>query len=201
MHPDEAYKNFLSIYEQYHDKRGAFNEADTRSKIIDFILRDCLGWHESFIVRENPNASGYSDYELSVDKIPVLVIEAKKSGEYFEIPETTVGRTYKISGVISTSKKLIEAFNQVRAYCDDIGCKFAAVFNGYQIALFAAITIGKSWKEGQCIIYKSLEDIKNNFTQFWNSLSFDNLRKGSLRSLLEGKRRDLSFKKIISEIH
>lgn len=201
MHPDTAYSNFLLIYKEYNDKKDIFNEADTRAKIIDFILRDCLDWNEKFIVRENPNDSGYTDYELRIDGIPILVIEAKKSGEYFEIPESSESRTYKISGSISKSKNLTLAFKQVRNYCNEIGCKYAAVFNGHQIALFSAITLGQSWQEGLCVIYKSFEDIKDNFIQFWNTLSFENLKKGSLHSLLEIKRRQLNFRKVIADIH
>lgn len=201
MHPDIGYENFLRLYKEYSDKEEFFNEADTRAKIIDLLLKDCLGWKENFITRENPNDSGYTDYELSINKIPVLVIEAKKSGEYFEIAKTLHGRTYKIAGSISTSKNLYKAFNQVRTYCNDIGCKYAAVSNGHQLASFSAITIGKSWKEGVCVVYKSFDDIKDNFTQFWNTFSFDAIRTGLLRNVLEGKRRELNFKKIISEIH
>jgi energy-coupling factor transporter ATP-binding protein EcfA2 len=201
MHPDEAYMNFLSICSKYHFEKDIFNEAETRAKIIDFILRDCLGWNEKFIVRENPNDSGYSDYELQIDKIPVLVIEAKKSGEYFEIPVTMTSRSYKISGSISTTKNLMNAFNQVRNYCNEIGCKYAAVFNGYQLVLFSAITIGKTWKEGFCIVYRSLDEIKNNFNNFWNTLAFENVKNGSLMKAIEKGKRDISFKKVIYELH
>lgn len=202
MHPDEAYKNFLSICSQYHfTEKDKFNEADTRAKIIDFILRDCLGWEENFIVRENPNDSGYSDYELQIDKIPVLVIEAKKTGEYFQIPETMISRSYKISGSISTTKNLMNAFNQVRSYCNEIGCKYAAIFNGYQLVLFSAITIGKPWKERFCIVYRSLFDIKENFNNFWNTLAFENVKNGSLVKTVDKGKRDILFKKVISELH
>ncbi|MGA2468534.1 MAG: hypothetical protein ABSH06_29855 [Thermodesulfobacteriota bacterium] len=51
MHPDEGYQQFLKLYEKYKDQLDIFNEADTRAKIIDFILRDCLAG-KKYISRE-----------------------------------------------------------------------------------------------------------------------------------------------------
>ncbi|MGA2468535.1 MAG: hypothetical protein ABSH06_29860 [Thermodesulfobacteriota bacterium] len=110
-------------------------------------------------------------------------------------------RTYKIRGAISTVPNLMEALNQVRNYCNDIGCKYAAVFNGYQIVVFSPITIGKSWKEGHCVFFNSLSDIKENFNLFWNMLAFEHVTRGSLINYLEKGKRDISFFKLISEIH
>lgn len=201
MHPDKAYKNFLEIYEKYHNSNLNFNESDTRSKIIDFILRDCLDWDENFIVRENSTPAGFSDYELHINNIPVIVIEAKKEGEYFEIPANKKSRNYKISGAISTVDNLMVALNQVHNYAVEIGCKYAAVFNGYQLVLFSAISIGKPWRDGFCLVYNSLEDIKNNFNQFWNILAFQNVSNGSLISFIEKGKSKHTFKKLISEVH
>lgn len=202
MHPDTGFKNFLTLYEEYKDKGNIFNEADTRAKIIDFILRDCLGWKEKSIKREENVESGRLDYRLIYQDISLLVIEAKKSGEYFEVPSAMNSRRYKISASISTVPNLNMAFEQVRQYCNDIGCKYAAIANGYQIVVFAAITIGKSWKEGHCYVFHSLEDIKENFALFWNMLAYDQvLEKRSLIEFFEKGKREISFKKVTSEIY
>jgi hypothetical protein len=201
MHPDDAYQNFLTIYEKYKDQTDVFNEADTRAKIIDFILRDCLGWDEKNIRREHRVESGRIDYQLLHETICLIVIEAKKTGEYFSIPNTMTSRTYKLGGAISNVPNLMEALNQVRNYCNDIGCKYAAVFNGHQMLVFSAITIGKSWKEGHCIVFNSLNDIKDNFPLFWNMLAFEHVTQGSLINFLEKGKRDITFSKLISELH
>jgi len=52
MTPDKAFENFIKIYTEYNKDGVDFNEADTRAKIIDFILRDCLGWSENLNKRE-----------------------------------------------------------------------------------------------------------------------------------------------------
>ncbi len=202
MHPDVAFENFKRLEEHYGGvNKNAFNEADTRAKIIDTLLRDCLGWDENYIVRENHTENGFTDYELRINGSPVLVIEAKKEGEHFQIPENKRNRSYKISGSISTVDNLLNALVQVHSYCIELGCKYAAVFNGHQLVIFSAISIGKPWRDGFCIIYNSLEDIKENFNQLWNTLAFENVCNGSLVSYIEKGKSTLSFKKVSSEIH
>lgn len=201
MHPDVSYANFLKIHTTYSNNAVNYNEADTRSKIIDFILRDCLDWDEQYISRENKNVAGYTDYELNINGHPILIIEAKKTDEYFTIPEANTNRTYKISGIVSTIPNLVKAINQVQAYCVELGCKYASVFNGHQLVVFSAITIGKPWRDGYCTVFYSLDDIKNNFSQFWNLLSYSSIHNGSLVDHLDKGIRKKSFKKILNEIH
>ena len=54
-----------------------WTESDTRSKFIDRLLIDCLGWQESDIRRELSKCKGRLDYRLSTT-IPCVVVEAKK---------------------------------------------------------------------------------------------------------------------------
>jgi hypothetical protein len=201
MDPDEALKNLKNIVKDYSDDISKFNEADTRAKIIDFILRDCLDWQEKYISRENPTYSGYIDYELKISHSTRLVIEAKRAGDYFLIPRAQNKRAYKLNGVLSTSDSLMKAIQQVREYCTDIGCKYAAVFNGSQIVIFPAFLIGKPWKEGYAIVFHSLKDIEDNFNFFFDILAFENVAGGSLLRHLDKKKRDYSYKKITSEIY
>ncbi|MDD2540997.1 MAG: hypothetical protein PHH28_08125 [Desulfuromonadaceae bacterium] len=201
MHPDHAFQAFVKISDTYAHELTTLNEADTRGKIIDFILRDCLGWSEQLIKRETHTDVGYTDYQLRINNIPIITIEAKRSGMYFDIPTSKNSRNYKINGSISTVDNLTGAMSQVHSYCVETGCKYAAVFNGYQLVIFSAISIGAPWKEGNCIVFNSLDDIRNNFSALWNILSFDAVKSGSLISYLDKSKQLLSFKKVISEIH
>lgn len=201
MNSDIAYTNYNKIYTQYKDKMSEFNEANTRSKVIDSILESCLGYDNEIIFRETSVHTGYIDYEIRFNGSCQLVIEAKRAGDYFHIPKDYNKRTYKINGVISTVNNLMIAINQAHNYCIDIGCKFAAVFNGHQLILFTAITLGRPWRDGYCYVFNSLEDIKNNFALFWNILAFENLKQGSLISYLEKGKSELSFDKVLNSVH
>lgn len=201
MHPDDGLKGLEGIYKKYASRAVSFNEAETRAKIIDAILKECLGWEEDDIRREDRVHTGFTDYKLMLNNSCRLIIEAKRAGEYFDIPRTKQRRTYKIGASLKTVANLMEAMGQVRSYCTDIGCKYGAVFNGYQLVVFCAITIGKAWTDGYCIVFSSLDDIKDNFNIFWNILARESIDHGSLIQHLDIGKSQLTFKKIIQEIH
>ena len=62
-----------------------FNEADTRFRFIDTILTKCLGWEPKDINNEDVVDEHYADYKLNLFR-PVAVWEAKRTGNYFELP-------------------------------------------------------------------------------------------------------------------
>lgn len=201
MHPDEAYKNLSNIVSKYKDNLPLMNEAETRAKIIDRVLRECLDWDEDSIRREDRIEDGYTDYQLLIGGVCIIVIEAKRVDDYFEIPKAKNRRTYKLSGAIESVTNLMEAINRVRNYCTDIGAKYAAVFNGYQLVIFPAISIGKSWREGYCTVFHSFDDLKGNFNHLWNTLAYENVKQGSLIQLIDKGKGLISFRKVLKEIH
>jgi len=81
----------------------SLSESDTRSKIIDFILIEVLGWDESNITREERcvESCTYLDYKVSTN-IPILIIEAKKTSIEFDLPKASRQREYKIGGVLGS---------------------------------------------------------------------------------------------------
>ena len=113
MNPDQGFLNLTKVIDDWSTVMDSLNEADTRAKIIDSILKDCLGWSERDIKREDHVHVGYTDYQLLVDGSLRLIIEAKKAGEYFEIPTDSTRRTFKIDGVLSTIRNLADAIDQV----------------------------------------------------------------------------------------
>ena len=64
------------------------SESDTRAKMIDPVFIECLGWTERDIRREPHVRPGYIDYIFSVNNVRRFVLEAKKEGESFNIPES-----------------------------------------------------------------------------------------------------------------
>ena len=58
---------------------SALNESDTRSKIIDALLLQILGWDEASITREDRTANGkYRDYVVRNERT-AFVLEAKRA--------------------------------------------------------------------------------------------------------------------------
>jgi KaiC/GvpD/RAD55 family RecA-like ATPase len=195
--PDEALFNFRKAKLQWK----GLSEADTRSKMIDEIFKGCLGWSESDIVREESVDGGFVDYIFNIDGIPRFVVEAKKSGIFFKIPLSFKSRKYKISGAISREKEIMKAIEQAQKYCVEKGIKYGIISNGYQFVIFEAFITGKEWRNGNCIIFRSLEDIEENFIDFWNTLSKNAVRLNSLRKYISGEVGGIKYDRPLDKIH
>ncbi len=176
--PDEALKAFEELVDNVIEKAS---EADTRAKLIDPMFKDVLGWKEDDITRETSVHPGFTDYIFRINGIPKLIIEAKNAGKSFVVPLSLSRRRYKIQGAITTDNRIKEAIEQVQRYCIDYGVNFAVISNGKQYLVFEAFKRGQAWKEGECVVFASTDDIKKHFVEFWNVFSKNAVRNGSLR--------------------
>lgn len=185
--PDVSFKAFQEIcaeFKVFCETHGTISEADTRIKLIDRILKETLNWPEAYISREdhtNGANVGYSDYRLTIKQNPYIVVEAKREGESFSLPTFSGRRHLKLNGILKTSKEVMVAINQVRQYCvDDMIINYAVATNGYSWIIFKTTHKKSSWKESSAVVYYSIEDMRDNFLEFWNLLSFDAIIQGSL---------------------
>ncbi len=118
--------------------------------------------------------------------MPLVVVEAKKEGLSFEFPSGLSTKNLRLDGAIMTDKPVKEAIIQVRKYCDDAGIKFAIATNGYAWIIFRAIRDDIPWRKGHVLVFPSSDFLINNFTQFWNILSYQAICNGSLDSEFSG---------------
>ena len=164
---DIAYKNLTEFEKDYSAfKELDLSETDTRSKILDKLLIDVLGWSEFDIEREGWVRLGFFDYEVKTSAFQ-FVIEAKKNFVEFKLPKK--GNEVKLKSIYNGNKEVID---QIRSYIFERGLSYGVITNGTQfiIAQFSN-TLGKDWKEQKCVFFKDIEDIKNNFDKFYDLLS------------------------------
>ena len=133
--PDDALQALREHADELsHWQNSDLNESDTRSKIIDTLLLQVLGWDEASIRREVRTANGgYSDYVVQNERT-AFVLEAKRAGHYFEMP-ILASREAARNGVLAQSRELKAALDQVVTYCRAQGHPVGAVSNGLQLAL------------------------------------------------------------------
>lgn len=165
------------------------NEAETRQKIIDFILYNFLGWPKNRVAVEEFIRPGFADYVL---KKPtgddLLFVEVKKDGVFFELP--LPHKADETSSFISISKLLSDAniktaMTQVRAYCFDTGCEYACVTNGHEWIFFKTFEKGKKWETIQAFVIRNLRFFEKEYTKAVNQLSYVAINeRSSLPSLL-----------------
>lgn len=152
------------------------NEAETRHKIIDFIIHDFLAWPRNRVAVEEYIAPGFADYVLKkTNGDDLLFIEAKKAGVFFELPIPNVDS--QTSCYISISKLLSDeniksAMQQVRNYCFDSGCEYACITNGIEWIFFKTFEKGKRWESLQAFVVRNLNFFSDEYTKAVNSLSF-----------------------------
>lgn len=165
------------------------NEADSRHRVIDPVLHDVLGWPRSKVACEEYIAPGFADYVLRNGKDDaLLLIEAKREGAYFELPASlNDGESgfYVSVKTLLTTPSIRAAIEQVRTYCVDNGCDFAAITNGHQWVFFRTYQKGADWRNLKAFVIPSLAYFANRFIEAENNFGYTSITQmGSLRKLL-----------------
>ncbi len=166
----------------------ARNEATTRLHLIDVLLFECLGWKRDSVILEENYGGQYTDYSYAKDK-PLVILEAKKEGTYFEIPISSRNTQYKLATLLQGNEPLRAAIRQVRNYCNNRGVPLAAICNGRQLLIFVATrTDGIPPEDGTTLIFASFDEMRQNFLALWNILSHDAVQACAFKHILLGKK-------------
>lgn len=169
--PLEIFKLQLDNFESKN-----LNEADTRHQIIDLIIHDLLSWPRNRVSLEEHIHSGYADYILKKPNgEPLLFIEAKKEGVFFELPipykQDETSCFIQVSK-LTTNSNIKSAMNQVRGYCFDSGCEYACITNGHSWIFFKTFEKGKKWETLQAFVVRNLSFFEKDYTKAINTFSF-----------------------------
>ena len=152
------------------------NEAETRHKIIDFVLHDFLFWPKNRVAVEEYINPGFADYILKKENgEDHLFVEAKKEGVFFELPLSfSKAETHSYISIkkLLSDDNIKAAMKQVREYCIDTGCEFACITNGHEWIFFKAFEKGKRWESMQAFVIRSLNFFIDDYTKSVNAFSF-----------------------------
>ncbi|WP_421812209.1 hypothetical protein [Flagellimonas sp.] len=167
-----------NIVERYTKEN--LNEAETRFKIIDEVLEKYLKWPKDSTAVEkniNGNRADYILYDKSIR--PVIVIESKKNGSYFNLPSNyNSSKNYQKIQLekLLSDNNIKNAVFQVKEYCEDILCEYACICNGFVWIIFKiTATNNKPWKKLPAIVIRDLSFFKDNYTEAINLLSYYNV--------------------------
>lgn len=165
------------------------NEADTRHKVIDYIIHDYLHWPRNRVSHEEHVNAGYADYIFKKSNgSPLLVLEAKKEGVFFELPvayKKEEKACYISLKNLITDKNISAAVAQVKNYCFDLGCEYAAISNGHEWIFFKTFEKGKKWDSLNAFVIRDLRFFLDEGTRAYNSFSYISItEKSSLVELL-----------------
>jgi GTPase SAR1 family protein len=164
---DEAKRQFQKYkteIEAYIEKD--LSESDTRSKVIDNLIINVLGWSESDVIREKHSEAGYYDYRISIPGIS-FIIEAKR-----QFNELTIPSNHKKTSIKSLYNENKDVIDQIRGYCMECGVQYGVITNGRQYIFLKLInTDSKNWKDNQCLLFNGLKEIEERFIHFYDNIS------------------------------
>jgi hypothetical protein len=170
-------------------KLSSANEAVTRLRVIDRILREVLGWLDEDISPEEhvteDGATKYADYILRTANT-AIVVEAKKADASFEC--TPGPRRIKLSNNFLQSE-LGDAIIQARDYARKFGIDYAVATNGNTWAVFPAQRHDQvKFHDSTALVFWTLADaLQEHFQEFHDLLSREAVISGSLETLLLGR--------------
>jgi hypothetical protein len=167
------------------------NEATTRLHMIDALVFDCLGWEKKDVIAEEyqqrADRAEYTDYTFYAPR-RIMILEAKREGEWFTLPDSKVAITYEISSIKRGNNPLTKALEQVAQYCQSRGVPIAVICNGHQLLGFVANrTDGTPPLDGRAVIFPSLWHMREHFTDLWNCFSKEGIENKVLYRRLIGK--------------
>ncbi len=185
--PNSPHERALALL--VRERNGNLNEADTRHQIIDEVLHGVLSWPKALTGVESYIDPGYSDYYLArPDESLLLIIEAKKEGAFFELPDAEPSNFESRRVMVKTlmTDPVIEkAITQVHTYCVNRGCPFAAITNGHTWIFFRTFLSNQDWRNLNAFVVPSLKYFCERFSEATNSLGYKAIAEnGSLISLL-----------------
>ncbi|MHA4267707.1 hypothetical protein ACX16L_23180 [Bacillus cereus] len=162
---ESSFDEWLEKVKSYEEV--SLTEADTRSKLIDSLFIDVLGWDETQIHREgHVNKIGFYDYDFNSGRNR-FVLEAKKTDVNFLMPKN---KTTKYKALKDKNSKLKEAIEQGVNYAAVRNIDIVVVFNGKQLAV-TYIPYSKATNKHDTYLFQDLEDIHNSLLRFYNLLS------------------------------
>ncbi|MFE0771761.1 hypothetical protein [Streptomyces sp. NPDC058861] len=160
------------------------NEATTRLHLIDRIFFDALQWPREQCTPEESHGGLYADYVMGSPK-RIMIVEAKKEGVYFELPLDAKTREVSLPALARNNGSLNDALKQVGGYCTDRGVPVAVVCNGRQLVAFIGSRVdGTPPTQGRAVIFRSLEEMRDDFSTLWNCLSYPAIDRKQLEILL-----------------
>lgn len=167
------------------------NEAETRHKIIDFVLHQILSWPKNRVSVEEYIKPGFADYVLKKGNGDHLIfIEAKRGGVYFTLPASfSASETASYIPVkqLMSDAPIRAAMEQVRTYCVDTGCEFACITNGREWIFFKTFERGAKWDSLRAFVVRNLTFFEKEYTKAFNSLSYGAItERSALSELLSG---------------
>ena len=186
MDLDIAFEKAEAIIQELPDLK---TEEDAKIQVINRMLTESLGWSFQDIGTERHHDNGFSDYVVSINKTPLLVIEAKRAGTV-EIggTEKSKERVLKISG--TGLKRAVPGIEQAAGYATPQGIQVAVLTDGLTWVVFKTFIPNENYKDKQAIVFPGPDAVLHNFSRFYDLLAKAQVRKKLFNSIFDDLHHD-----------
>jgi hypothetical protein len=185
---DIAYTKYEAVLDELNRQIKDQNESSTRLRVIDTVLFDILQWDKNDVDTEKYcRANGFADYVFHVSGKPLLVIEAKKTGINFLLPNRIYkDRPYQFGLLAKECKEAAAALEQASGYAATLGSIYIAISNGHQWMFTLAFVPNQPLENRLVFVFESLEAIQNKFSRFCKCFNQEGLSSNTIsRELLD----------------
>ncbi|WP_425408229.1 cold shock domain-containing protein [Hyphococcus sp.] len=151
-------------------------EEDSKIQIITRIITESLGWNFSDISAETRHDNGYSDYILSDNDNPSIMIEAKRVGGFkIKTTEKAKAKYLKLSGPSLTDAA--SGIEQAAQYAAPNGLSCAVLTDGISWIFFKTFVPRENYKQKEAVVFPSLESLLADFSLFYDLLAKSQVQK------------------------
>lgn len=165
---DVAFADLAQRLPEMKSMGNKINEANTRLRLIDVILFDILHWQKSSVDAEKfCRAEGYADYVLYVHERPALILEAKRTGATFTLPDRKFENRPYLFGILATeSRAAADALQQAIGYAATLGARYVGISNGNQWLFTMTFVQDQGLEQRLIYVFESLDSIHDRFAKF-----------------------------------
>lgn len=185
-HEDISFDLLRSKLEELKCLTRLENESTTRMRAIDTVLFDVLAWDKRDVETERYcRAEGYADYVFSTKNIPAFVLEAKKSGIDFVLPDRVFeNRPYVFGLFAKECSAAAKALQQSIGYAATLGARYVGISNGHQWLLAMTFVQDQPLDARLVYIFESFDAILERFSNFWSCFSPQGVEQNSASKYL-----------------
>ena len=182
---DSAFEKTKNIFDDVSQNISNIKtEEDAKIQIITRVIIEGLNWSSSDIGAEVKHENGYSDYLLSNDGIPALLVEAKRIGNIdIGTSEKERVRHLKISG--PGLKKALSGIDQAASYATPNGLPVAVLTDGLVWVIFKTFVPGENFKNKEAFVFPSPDSVLTDFQSFYELISKEQLGKKTYNTIFD----------------
>lgn len=179
FYDDISYQKFQNYLPALETNTKIENESTTRLRVLDTILFDVLSWDKKLVETEKYcRSEGYADYVFTTNEKPCLVLEAKRAGIEFIIPDRKFEDRPYVCGLLAQEcKASMDALQQAIGYATTLGARYVAISNGHQWLFTLTYVQGQPLKSRLIYVFESLQAISSRFSKFYLCFSMQGLEE------------------------